>query len=227
MTPVAPAAWASDHFVDEGARAALDERDLAGHAGVVGRRAPAGRAAGGRIDDAADGEHGCVGEHHGRRVRHRDEVRRRQVAVVSIAGDVGLRRRRDHVQDRRLRLVPDRKVELVDLRLVAGGLQSRHDVVERLLIAGREHLAGVVVKRGDLLQRGLVLSDLRHGDSADELFRFGIVRADAAGRERGRCLYERGGPDGKSNDEQGDRSSRDCNVPLSRAPGASRLGACL
>ena len=166
-------------LLDEGARTALDERDLAGHAGVVGGQAAAGRSAGGRIDDSADGEHGSVGEHHGRRVRHRDEVRRRQVAVVGIAGDVGLRRRRDHVQDRWLRLAPDRKVELVDLRLVAGRLQRRHDVVERLLVAGREHLACVVVERGDRLQRGLVLHDLRYGDAADEPFRFRIFRADA------------------------------------------------
>ena len=104
-------------LVDEGARAALDERDLAGHAGVVSRRAAAGRAARGRVDDAADREHGSVGELHGRRVGHGDEVGGGLVAVLGVAGDVRLGRRRDHVQDRRLRLRPEREVELVDLRV--------------------------------------------------------------------------------------------------------------
>ena len=224
MTPVAPAAWASDHFVTNGARATLDERDLAGHAGVVGGHAAAGRSARGRIDDAADGEHGSVGEHNGRRVRHRDEVRRRQVAVVSIAGDIGLRRRRHHVQDRRLRLVPDREIELVDLRVVAGRLQRRHDVVERLLVAGREHLTCVVVERGDLLQRDLVLRDVGYRDVADELFRLGILRGDAGSRECGRCLDERSDRDGQSNDEYGDRSCRECNEASLRAVSASPVG---
>ena len=159
----------------EGAGAALDERDRARReAGVVGRGAAAGRAAG-------RGDHDATRERKRRREVSGPGVVHGRVLGVQALG-VRLRVRRDALEGAR---VEDELVvgEVLDRDVVPRVGQQTGDVVDRCRVARRARGARAAVGIRDGLERLFVLHDAGDGDRAAESGRVGPDRGRTERRQ--------------------------------------------